>query len=73
MKNSPCYGCTDRGLWCHTYCEKYKKFVEENNKVLEQRKKEYEEKAFFYGIKARRDARIAAKSKKYRNRITAEE
>lgn len=30
---SPCYGCPDREIGCHTDCEKYKLFINTNREV----------------------------------------
>lgn len=34
--NAPCKDCKDRKLGCHSTCEKYKKFDEENRKRREE-------------------------------------
>ena len=35
-----CHHCKDRHITCHSTCELYLKEVEENNKRLEQKRKE---------------------------------
>lgn len=32
MTKAPCFGCVDRGLGCHAYCEKYKEWTELHEK-----------------------------------------
>jgi hypothetical protein len=35
--NAPCKDCKDRVLGCHSKCEKYKAFSEENKKTYKKR------------------------------------
>ena len=32
-KNSPCMGCSDRIVGCHTSCDKYRKYKELNEEL----------------------------------------
>jgi len=35
MLQAPCHKCEDRVLGCHSTCEKYKKFKQENDALIE--------------------------------------
>ena len=37
LKRSPCYGCADRHLGCHSSCEKYEKFRERLDEIHKER------------------------------------
>lgn len=40
VRRNNCYRCKDRKLGCHDYCQKYKEFVEKNEKIKADVKKD---------------------------------
>lgn len=37
VNDSPCYGCKDRKIGCHSKCKKYKEYDDKNKKRRKQR------------------------------------
>lgn len=38
---SPCKGCSERFVGCHSNCEKYKEFTQENDEIRKKRQSHY--------------------------------
>lgn len=38
MLNSPCMGCSDRAVFCHDKCVKYKEWKNRQSEIMEQKR-----------------------------------
>ena len=62
---APCKNCAERSIRCHSTCDKYREFAEENNRMRENKYRENE--IITYNIEKYNKA-VRIKSKKGRKR-----
>lgn len=64
-KKIPCYGCSERFIGCHSYCEEYKAWTAKNKEILQQKVEQRKKDDVIYGyIKDRSSKAEKAKRRK---------
>lgn len=63
MVNNGCFQCTERHIGCHSNCEKYLTYMEENEKI-KQNRAEYNKRTFGFGTQG--VSKILCRGKKRR-------
>lgn len=65
-----CYGCEEREMGCHSWCERYKRRCEKNEAIKAKRRAESDYRSYASGVVVnRKDAR--AKLRKSRSGINS--